>query len=117
MSELPEVADGEHHGHATWSVRGNGFAWLRPFSKADLKRFGDQAPPAAPILAVNTQGLHEKESMLAAGVRGVFTIQHFDNYPAVLVELGAIDPVDLRDLVVEAWTNVAPTELVEDFGG
>jgi hypothetical protein len=68
MGELPEVAQGEHHGHATWSVRGRGIAWLRPFSKADLKRFGDQTPPAEPILAVNTTDLHEKEGVLAAGI-------------------------------------------------
>ena len=117
MGELPEVVEGEHHGHATWSVRGKGIAWLRPFSKADLKRFGEQMPPAAPILAVNTKDLHEKEGVLAAGVDGVFTIQHFDNYPAVLVEIGVIDRQDLRDLLVDAWLAVAPSELVEGFDG
>ena len=116
MGELPEATQGERHGHATWSVRGKGIAWLRSFSKADLKRFGPQTPPAAPILAVHTQGLHEKEGVLAAGIDGVFTIEHFDHYPAVLVELGAIDPLDLRDLLVEAWLNAAPADLVEDFG-
>ncbi len=115
MSELPEVAEGEHHGHATWSVRANGIAWLRPFSKADLKRFGDQTPPAGPILAIHTKDLHEKEGVLAADINGVFTIQHFNHYPAVLVELDVIDPLDLRDLLVDAWLYVAPAELVEDF--
>jgi hypothetical protein len=66
MGGLPEVAEGEHHGHRTWSVRGTGIAWLRPLSKADIKRFGDQTPPAAPILAINTKDLHEKEGVLAA---------------------------------------------------
>jgi hypothetical protein len=117
MGELPEVAEGEHHGQTTWSVRGKGIAWVRSFSKADLKRFGDKTPPAAPILAVNTKDLHEKEGVLAAGTRGVFTIQHFDNYPAVLVELGAIDERSLRDLLVDAWLAVAPVELVEKFDG
>jgi hypothetical protein len=111
MRELPEVDEGEHHGHATWSVRGKGIAWLRPYSKADLKRFGDETPPAEPILAVNTADLHAKEGVLAAGMAGVFTIEHFKNYPAVLVELGAVDPGDLRDLVVEAWLAAAPAEL------
>lgn len=117
MGELPEVAEGEHHGHTTWSVRGKGIAWLRPFSKADLKRFGDETPPAAPILAVNTKDLHEKDGVLAAGMRGVFTIEHFNNYPAVLVELGAIDGRDLHDLLFDAWLAVAPAELVERFKG
>jgi len=117
MGELPEVAEGERHGHATWSVHGKGIAWLRSFSKADLKRFGDKAPPAEPILAINTKDLHEKEGVLADGINGVFTIQHFNNYPAVLVELGVIDEHDLRDLLVDAWLAVAPTELVEGFDG
>src|SRR3954449_3644125 len=116
MGELPEVVEGEHHGHPTWSVRGKGIAWLRPFSKADLKRFGENTPPTEPILAINTRDLHEKEGVLAAGIRGVFTIQHFDHYPAVLVELGVVDQSDLRDLLVEAWLNAAPADLVEELG-
>ena len=115
--ELPEVIEGEHHGHATWSVRGKGIAWLRPFSKADIKRYGDQTPPAGPTLAINTADLHEKEGVLAAGIAGVFTIQHFNNYPAVLVELDVIDPRELRELLVSAWLAVAPAELVEGFEG
>jgi hypothetical protein len=117
MVELPEVVEGEHHGHATWSVRGKGIAWLRPFSKADLKRFGDRTPPAAPILAVNTKDLHDKAGVLAADIAGVFTIEHFNNYPAVLVELDVVDRRDLRDLLVDAWLAVAPVELVDGFGG
>jgi hypothetical protein len=117
MDELPGVAEGEHHGHTTWSVGGKGIAWLRPFSKADLKRFGDQTPPAEPILAVNTKDLHQKQGVLEAGMRGVFTIQHFNNYPAVLVEIGAVAERDLRDLLVDAWLAVAPAELGERFEG
>ncbi|MER7555644.1 hypothetical protein ABTZ46_01805 [Nocardioides sp. NPDC126508] len=117
LAELPEVAEGERHGHPTWSVRGKGIAWLRQFSKADIKRFGDQTPPAQPIIAVNTADLHEKEGVLAAGIDGVFTIEHFNNYPAVLIELSVIDPGDLRDLLVDAWLAAAPADLAEGFDG
>jgi hypothetical protein len=45
-AELPEVTEGERHGNRTWFVGGKAFAWDRPFSKADIRRFGDQAPRA-----------------------------------------------------------------------
>jgi hypothetical protein len=102
-------------GNRTWSVGGKGFAWERPFSKADLNRFGDQTPPEGEILAVSVEDLHEKEAVLAEGRPGFFTIQHFDNYPALLVQLTVVRKRDLKRGVVDAWLAQAPERLAQEF--
>ena len=88
--ELPEVIEGEGRSGRSWSVGGKTFAWERAYSKADLKRFGDEPVPAQPVLAVRVDDLGEKEAVLAAGDKGFFTIPHFDGYAAVLIELRAV---------------------------
>ena len=113
--ELPETVEGESRGHRTWSVAGKAFAWERPFSKADIKRFGDASPPAGPILAVRVEDLGEKEAVLAAAPKGFFTIPHFDGYAAVLIQLRTVSKRALRDAVVDGWLACAPPRLTEPY--
>jgi len=115
IADLPEVTEGARHGHRTWFVHGTSFAWERPYSKADIKRFGDVTPPDGPILAVSTADLGEKEAVLGSGTKGVFTMTHFDGYPAVLLQLKVMTVRAVRELVVDAWLACAPDKLAEAY--
>ncbi len=115
--DLPEAAEAERRGSLTWAIAGKVFAWERPFSKADVKRFGATAPPEGPILAVRVADLAEKEAVLATSSNAFFTIPHFDGFSAVLIQLKTVTQEALRDALVDAWFACAPPKLADAYLG
>jgi hypothetical protein len=119
---LPEVVETERYGTKAWSVPGatkrggpKAFAWERPFSKADIRRYGDETPPEGPILAIRVADLHEKEAVLASNPGAFFTIPHFDGFAAVLVQLDEVSEAVLREAVLDGWLACAAPELAERY--
>ena len=60
---------------------------------------------------MSTLDLEDRDAILASGFVGVFTIQHFEGYPAVLIQLEQTTMPQLRELILDAWLAKAPDEL------
>jgi hypothetical protein len=106
-----------HTGEAAWRLKSGQFAWLRGPRATDLRQLAELGRewPDGVVLGVRTAGLEEKDALLAAEPDVLFTIPHFDGYPAVLVRLDAIDREQLTELVTDAWLTRAPARVAKEW--
>lgn len=116
---LPDVVETTSYGNRAWAVgagrKPSVFVWERPFSTADLRRFGDDPVPTGVIIGARVDDLAEKEAILQEGAAGIFTIPHFDGYPAVLIQLDVVDPERLRTAIEDAWLSRAPRSTADAY--
>jgi len=99
-SRMPGVELGTSYGTPSLKVRGKFMCRLR-------------TDPDALVLRVADMG--EREALLQGQPDAFFTTPHYDGYPAVLVRLPAVDPVELAELVEEAWRIRAPKRLLKEY--
>jgi hypothetical protein len=111
---LPETAEDTRHGNMSWSVRSKSFVWERPLRKGDHEALGDAAPDG-PILGARTADVGVKDALVADDPAVYFTTPHFNGYPAVLVRLEVIDPIELEELITESWLAQAPKTVAKAF--
>jgi hypothetical protein len=69
--------------------------------------------PDALVLRVSDMG--EREALRQGQPEAFFITPHYDDYPAVLVRLEAVDPVELAELLEEAWRMGAPKRLIAEY--
>ena len=115
VAALPETREERRSGgQLSWRVKDKSLVWERPLRKGDVAALGAAAPDGD-ILGVRVPDLGAKEALLADNDGAIFTIPHFEGYPAVLVEMDKVDLGELEELIVEAWLSRAPAKLVKAY--
>ena len=109
---LPGVQErvGGHTGAPEWNVRSGSIAWVRGPTKTDLRTLAElgRSWPDGVVLGIRVADLQEKEALLAAEPDVLFTIPHFEGYPALLVRVDPIGRDRLEELICDAWLVRAP---------
>jgi hypothetical protein len=65
-------------------------------------------------LVLRVVDLSDREALLRGRPEAYFTTPHYEGYPYVLVRLEVVDPVELEELVEDAWRIQAPKRLVAE---
>jgi hypothetical protein len=97
-TRLPGVEVGTSFRTPALRVRGKGMCRLR-------------SNPDALVLRVSDMG--EREALLQGQPDVFFSTPHYEGYPYVLVRLAAVDPVELGELLGEAWRVFAAKRVVK----
>lgn len=120
---LPEVELGISWGdRPTYKVpsgpKGKGFLLFRaPHKSAVDPETGEEYDD---LLVIMTADAAEKEALVADPALPFFTIDHFKNYNAVLVQqsrLHEMSRAELAEVITEAWAAKAPRSLVRKHLG
>ena len=94
---LPDIEVGTSYGTPALKIRGKFMCRLRTNPDALVVRVIDMA---------------DRDALILGNPDVYFITPHYRDYPAVLVRLDAVDPVELEELIEDAWRLKAPKRLV-----
>jgi hypothetical protein len=97
-SELPEVEEATWYGTPALKVRGKGFARLRE--------------DGALVVMIDVL---EREALIQQDPETFYITPHYEDYPAMLVNLDRVDPQELRERLIESWCRKAPKRLLREY--
>jgi hypothetical protein len=69
--------------------------------------------PDALVMRVIDMG--EREALLQGNPEAFFSTPHYDGHPYVLIRLEQVDPVELAELIEDAWRLRAPKRVVKEY--
>ena len=99
-SRFPGLEPSTSYGTPSLKVRGKFVCRLR-------------TNPDALVIRVVDMG--EREALLQGEPEAFFSTPHYDGYPAVLVRLERVDPIELAELIEDAWRLQAPKRFVAAY--
>jgi hypothetical protein len=97
-AELPETEQGTWYGTPALKVRGKGFARLRD--------------DGALVVMIDVL---EREALIQEDPETFYITPHYQDYPAMLINLERVDPQELRERLIESWCRKAPKRLLREF--
>jgi hypothetical protein len=69
--------------------------------------------PDALVMRVIDMG--EREALLQGDPEFFFSTPHYDGYPYVLIRIEKVDPVELAELIEDAWRIRAPKKAIAAY--
>ncbi|HEY2506248.1 MAG TPA: MmcQ/YjbR family DNA-binding protein [Streptosporangiaceae bacterium] len=106
---LPEVAEIDSDGF-DFRVADRGFVWSYP-----ERRPGKPRVIRTDIAVIYVGDEAEKQALLRGEPELFFTTSEYEDWPLVLLRLGAVDPGRLAELVTDAWRMRAPADVAAQF--
>ncbi len=97
-AELPEVDRSTWYRTPALKVRGKGFARLRE--------------DGALVVMID---ILEREALMQEDPATFYVTPHYQDYPAMLVNLERVDVGELRELLIESWCRKAPKQLLRAY--